>query len=524
MSWLLISTLATTTPRAELVLGNAVFVGIDGGLIGLNTTEPTSTLHVGGDVTTDSRLHIGSDHPSGSVGSAINVNLQLGQAFTRADSLARSGLRINTSPDSGSNHLTIGELDTSDQAANGAYYISVSNWAGTANWPICLNPWGGPVGIGTRDPSAQLEVRTREANYGMRISRHGSAGQLASLIFEDGSRALGTGATSRIVSSTGDLRLSTGGSSGSFSGGSERMRITADGKVGIATTDPKSTLHVGGDVTTDSRLHIGSDHPSASVGSAINVNLQLGQAFTRADSLVRSGLRINTSPDSGSNHLTIGELDTSDQAANGAYYISVSNWAGTANWPICLNPWGGNVGIGTRHPSATLDVKGSVKCTSLSQTSDRTLKANIAPTSLGLAFVRQQLWPVQYTWRRAEERRQQAGQQGGRHSEWQEGEEGGERGREQGDEQEDEGSDAMQHGFLAQDIERTALRAAVRGSEGAKSLEYTQILAPAVRAIQQLADQADEHAKLLRDARATIQAQAERLSRLEARLAAIEPH
>ena len=161
------------------------------------------------------------------------------------------------------------------------------------------------------------------------------------------------------------------------------------GLIGLNTTEPRSTLHVGGDVTTDSRLHIGSDHPSASVGSAINVNLQLGQAFTRADTLARSGLRINTSPDSGSNHLTIGEIDSSDTAANGAYYISVSNYAGTANWPICLNPWGGNVGIGTRHPSATLDVQGSVKCTSLSQTSDRTLKANIAPTSLGLAFVRQ---------------------------------------------------------------------------------------------------------------------------------------
>jgi len=299
--------------------------------------------------------------------------------------------------------------------------------------------------------------------------------------------------------------VSTGGSSGSFSGGTERMRITADGKVAIATTDPKSTLHVGGDVTTESRLHVGSGHPSASIGSAINVNLQLGQAFTRADSLARSGLRINTSPDSGSNHLTIGELDTSDQAANGAYYISVSNWAGTANWPICLNPWGGNVGIGTRHPSTTLDVKGSIKCTSLSQTSDETLKANIKPSSLGLEFVRHQLWPVQYTWRRAEERQRE-----------------GQHGDQQGDEQGGDGTDAMQHGFLAQDIERTALRAAVRGGEGAMSLEYTQILAPAVRAIQQLADQVDEQAKLLREARTTIQAQAERLARLESRLAAIE--
>ena len=117
----------------------------------------------------------------------------------------------------------------------------------------------------------------------------------------------------------------------------------------------------------------------------------------------------------------------------------------------------------------------------------RTLKANIAPSRLGLSFVRHELTPVQYSWRRDEEQ-----------------------------------PAALQHGFLAQDVESTPLRAAVRGTEGAKSLDYTQILAPAVRAIQELADQVDEQAAQLREARAMIQAQSELLSRLEARLAIIE--
>lgn len=52
----------------------------------------------------------------------------------------------------------------------------------------------------------------------------------------------------------------------------------------------------------------------------------------------------------------IGELDTSDVAANGAYHITVTNGPGSANYPLVLNPWGGHIGIGTRHPNEPLHV------------------------------------------------------------------------------------------------------------------------------------------------------------------------
>lgn len=104
-----------------------------------------------------------------------------------------------------------------------------------------------------------------------------------------------------------------------------------------------------------------------------------------------------------------------------------------------------------------------------------------------------------------------------------------------------------QFGFLAQEVEQTALGAAVAGEEGHKGLEYSQLIAPTVRAVQELADlvdarhsahttqldeahgairqlrdQLEEQSAELREARQTIETQAALLHRLEARLDASE--
>ena len=44
---------------------------------------------------------------------------------------------------------------------------------------------------------------------------------------------------------------------------------------------------------------------------------------------------------------------------------------------------------------------GTVYCVGVSQSSDETLKEQIGPSALGLAFVRETLRPVQYVWKRA---------------------------------------------------------------------------------------------------------------------------
>jgi len=86
----------------------------------------------------------------------------------------------------------------------------------------------GNVGIGTSSPGYALDVRSASPPM-IRMSRSGTAGQIVSLLFEDGNATLGAGSTTRIASDAGAMSFSTGGTSGSDSGGTERARFAANG-------------------------------------------------------------------------------------------------------------------------------------------------------------------------------------------------------------------------------------------------------------------------------------------------------
>jgi hypothetical protein len=86
----------------------------------------------------------------------------------------------------------------------------------------------GNLGIGTTSPSYALDARSASAPA-IRLSRSGSAGQIASMVFEDGTATLGTGNTTRIASDSGAMSFSTGGTSGAVTGGTERMRLNTTG-------------------------------------------------------------------------------------------------------------------------------------------------------------------------------------------------------------------------------------------------------------------------------------------------------
>jgi hypothetical protein len=115
-----------------------------------------------------------------------------------------------------------------------------------------------------------------------------------------------------------DIKFRTGTSSGS-----DRMIIDQSGNVGIGNTSP---------------------------GNKLRIDAAAGQATTLANSITNAAVYINSDTGNGSNNIRIGE------SGDGSYFLQVSNSAGTTPYAINLNPFGGNVGIGTATPVGVLNV------------------------------------------------------------------------------------------------------------------------------------------------------------------------
>jgi hypothetical protein len=151
-----------------------------------------------------------------------------------------------------------------------------------------------------------------------------------------------TSLTSPLLTNAGTLSLSATGSNviAASTNGSERLRITDTGRVGIGTTIPTTSLHV-------------TATPPASIPTA-------GAAS--------SHVAIGTN----SYGTSIGTL------SSGRGYIQQQRFDGnTAVYDLLLNPNGGNVGIGTTNPSTILHANGEITATDFNTTSDLNVKENI---------------------------------------------------------------------------------------------------------------------------------------------------
>jgi hypothetical protein len=169
-------------------------------------------------------------------------------------------------------------------------------------------PASGNVGIGTTNPAATLHL----ANSQAAILSLEKAGTNTASIFNDGSLHIKSG--SGVTYHDSNYHIFS-----NFSG-TEQLRIEPSGYVGIGSSNPTERLTVNGNINADS----------------LNATGGVQQFYANGG-------------------VYLAGHSSSPYAALQAY----SNNAG-AGKSLALNPSGGNVGIGTSNPSATLDVNGDI--------------------------------------------------------------------------------------------------------------------------------------------------------------------
>ena len=275
------------TDGSLTVVGGASF----GGNVGIGVTNP------------DLRLHI--DAPN---------------AYPAAAGANTSGFLTLRAKTAGASHGMY--MGVADASPFGSWIQCGDSVNSTVNYPLLLNPNGGNVGIGLRNPATKLEV------YGVvRVSESSSGGILQ----------LTAGASAIDIASTfygGSRRPIT------FTMDGEKVRIAADGNVGIGTDTPLAPLHVG----------LGGDWPSSTGTSAM---VFIKQKSSNVGLVIQEPG--NASFDRALHLYTNGSLATIDATYRdtGPYPDIAFVTSGTVRARINSD---GKVGIGTNTPLSLLAV------------------------------------------------------------------------------------------------------------------------------------------------------------------------
>ncbi len=211
----------------------------------------------------------------------------------------------------------------------------------------------GNVGIGTSSPDDRLHVNSGTQND---VAKFESTDTTASLILVDSS------------TTTDGNRIQTIGDTMNFqTAGSEAMRITSSGNVGIGTSSPANNLHIFTDASGEGIL-------VKSTGNTYNDIIGDANRSGAGNAIVR--LRGNWNGNSVA-MIAIHAGDDTTNKDDGRIEFFTSASGGSQNERMRIEP-NGNVGIGITNPSFPLDLSGNgLNNSTVSSSTQYGLRANL---------------------------------------------------------------------------------------------------------------------------------------------------
>jgi hypothetical protein len=284
----------------------ATVMTVVNGRVGVGTTNPSQLLDIYGGANTALRIR------SSAVGSTRNVGISL----ENSNSTTPAGIYMDGADKMafytfGSARMAIdfnGNVGIGTTSPGNLLVVQGSGAAGRSEF-------GGDfieLGAGrTSDGSSYIDFHSAEAtypDYALRIIRFGGANAATQILHR------GTGEISYVTVDAGDHAW--------YTSNAEKMRLTSAGRLGIGTTDPKGTFNV---------LSGNAGYPDTTGSGSSNVAARI---------------------QSGSICLDFGSIG----GTNPFWIQNHLNTNNATNYPILLNPNGGNVGVGTTNPEATLGV------------------------------------------------------------------------------------------------------------------------------------------------------------------------
>jgi hypothetical protein len=339
------------TSSGLTITGNSNTIGnifTTGGNVGIGTTSPSLPFSVVGSMNNNNLVYFKNSNTNGTTAIQLE-NANGNSAFIGISStsnsltLFRNRLFLQSPTDT---VFTVNGINT-----NGVLFIQTS----------------GNVGIGTTAPAHKLDVNgTIDATTytGSNIMVSGSIGSLGSI--DAGSQFLGQpndGATSPSFSWTGDTN--TGmyrpltDTLGFVTNGTEIMRLSSAGNVGIGTTAPSAKLDVFGTIEGITSLNTNFSAPNtlqntASINNPSVLALLAPNMPTSGTTNFFTGRALSNYNACDVQYAYVGTGSTQNSMRLGFYGQPTYNMSLLGN---------GNVGIGTTGPVYTLDVRGSLRST-----------------------------------------------------------------------------------------------------------------------------------------------------------------